>query len=293
MSEIISVDGQAVTIGSCEDLWYIRWMDFQELYLMGRLAQRGGNDSPEGYLSGRYRFRFPYPDEDGIMYHKAYERRVSVRAPKSLIDKIFHRDKCTRCVDAVNIWAQRPSPNDDALMTVVECPECLCGTALDLAQATRLCESIALNYSDSAFHVRIARRILDGYHFGKRQRYMLVNRFGSMSDLSLFRKLVEEIIGRSKHLGNLLTGPAYYELDGLFFVSMSHTQFQYCGSDLLCIDVEHLVKSLERDPKIEQIEYLHGLCYLAHERKTLPGQIDRLRNLLARLTVLMVNPTTA
>lgn len=65
MGELLLFDGDVVKAGTCEDLFYIRYQEMFDLNAAGRLKQYGSNETPETYLGGEFRFRFPFPWEDG------------------------------------------------------------------------------------------------------------------------------------------------------------------------------------------------------------------------------------
>lgn len=53
-------DGERVKIGTCEDLYCLRYDQLGEVY-----ARSGDDSHPREHLDA-YRFRFPFPDEDGV-----------------------------------------------------------------------------------------------------------------------------------------------------------------------------------------------------------------------------------
>jgi hypothetical protein len=59
MGELATYNGETIKIGTCESMYYLR---ADQAHLVEALA---GNIDPVS-LSGRIRFRFPFPDEDGI-----------------------------------------------------------------------------------------------------------------------------------------------------------------------------------------------------------------------------------
>lgn len=69
MGEYIKLDGELYKLGTCEDLYYVRFEQLAQWVCSGRAAYTPGNDQPANYLGNGdqspYRFRFPFPDEDG------------------------------------------------------------------------------------------------------------------------------------------------------------------------------------------------------------------------------------
>ena len=60
MGEYLNFDGEDVKIGTCENLYYLRY-DF----LKDNLDRfKAGDQEPKSYLSDGSRFRFPFPEED-------------------------------------------------------------------------------------------------------------------------------------------------------------------------------------------------------------------------------------
>lgn len=89
MGEYICLDGATIKIGVCENLW-IRYSDLAEWVATGRAQRVPGNAEPVAYLQGGYRFRFPFPDEDGpeadrlATYDHNTERGILLPWPESL-----------------------------------------------------------------------------------------------------------------------------------------------------------------------------------------------------------------
>lgn len=96
MGEHILLDGQVVKIGTCENLYYCRYGDLAEWIAAGRVGYVPGNAQPAQYLAGAYRFRFPFPNEDGAEYerHAAYaadyDRGVLIPYPPELVQEAEH-----------------------------------------------------------------------------------------------------------------------------------------------------------------------------------------------------------
>lgn len=91
MGEYILLDGQPNKIGTTEDLYYCRYTDLVGWIDAGRAARMPANEEPADYLAGAYRFRFPFPDEDGTeagrlrAYGAEYNRGVLIPYPPELL----------------------------------------------------------------------------------------------------------------------------------------------------------------------------------------------------------------
>jgi hypothetical protein len=96
MGEYIKLDGRSYKVGTCESLYYCRFEDLREWIAAGRVERDPSNDEPRAYMGGAYRFRFPFPDEDGpeaeriAAYQAIYERGVTVTAPAELFTDVEH-----------------------------------------------------------------------------------------------------------------------------------------------------------------------------------------------------------
>lgn len=98
MGEYILLDGVPNKIGTCEDLYYCRYTDLVDWIAAGRASLAPNNEVPASYLAGGYRFRFPFPDEDGLesarlaTYAAEYDRGVLIPYPVDLLtSEIEHR----------------------------------------------------------------------------------------------------------------------------------------------------------------------------------------------------------
>jgi len=100
MGEYVKLDGESYKIGTCESLYYCRYDDLREWIAAGRATLSDGNEKPAEYLKGAYRFRFPFPDEDGAeaeridAYGRDYERGVTIEAPAELFEEMDHTTLC-------------------------------------------------------------------------------------------------------------------------------------------------------------------------------------------------------
>ena len=198
MGEYILLDGRPHKIGTCEDLYYCRYDDLRGWLGAGRAAKMDGNLQPGEYLDGAFRFRFPFPDEDGIdgalrAALDAYDRGVTVRAPAALLADVEHQSvswylrptgldmgglnvfvPCPYSPDFdtvshsavgdvrfVRIVQQRPI--DGALWTVVGCAFCAALWRLPREHAVLLAECIRADHPHDVNFIELARRIVAGY----------------------------------------------------------------------------------------------------------------------------------
>ncbi|MEZ2338367.1 hypothetical protein AB6735_22155 [Mucilaginibacter sp. RCC_168] len=68
MGEYVKYKGTGIKLGTCEDLYYANYPKYIKALKAGLLQQETANDKPENYAKpdNGYRFRFPFPDEDGL-----------------------------------------------------------------------------------------------------------------------------------------------------------------------------------------------------------------------------------
>jgi hypothetical protein len=82
MGEYLKVNGREIKLGTCESLYYVRLEDLQKIRATSIDEQVPGNDSIDGYLnpSNGYRYRFPFPEEDGIRAgeYESYDKGKTV-----------------------------------------------------------------------------------------------------------------------------------------------------------------------------------------------------------------------
>lgn len=201
MGEYVLLDGRPVKLGTLESLYYVRFMDLVGWLAAGRVARLDGNLEPAEYLTGQpYRFRFPFPDEDGdeqtrlTAYGNNYDRGVVVSAPAGILEGIEHIDLThwvkagdspygmgvfTPCpagpdgdklspsmrplpgVDLITVKQQRPL--DGLLWTVCGCAWCGALWRLDAAAAARLAEHMRASYPGDDLRQGIAERMMAGY----------------------------------------------------------------------------------------------------------------------------------
>lgn len=70
MEEYVKYCRESVKIGTCEDMYYTSYQKFTRLLEAGRLKKDDGSLPPEEYIKPNLgdRFRFPFPDEDGLRF---------------------------------------------------------------------------------------------------------------------------------------------------------------------------------------------------------------------------------
>lgn len=202
MGEYIMLDGRDYKLGTCEDLYYCRYTDLAAWVRAGRAMHADGNQKPAAYLTdGRYRFRFPFPDEDGdeaarLAHYEPpnWDRGVVVPAPTGLGAGVEHlgiaawvktrdaeygfnvflpcpADAARWTADyshsqipyAPRVEVVRQKPVNGQLWTVLRCQWCAAMWRIDADEAARLHDHICQH--DWA-HAELARRILAGYEPG-------------------------------------------------------------------------------------------------------------------------------
>lgn len=175
MGEYATFEGKKVKIGTCENLYYLRFDQRRKVQALP------GNVDPVGRDAYDLRFRFPFPDEDDIepADFRDHDRHFETGAP-ALYEGIVHRGDCK--AGRACIVQQRLVTDDDGqdrLVLICRCSACgvlwRCGTVDDaapvvtwlLAQARSLIEAGAEPTDEAArqidHFITIARRILDGY----------------------------------------------------------------------------------------------------------------------------------
>jgi len=202
MGEYVMHRGHLVKIGTCEDLYYVRYADFARMVATGEVQHAAGNAALTEYMDGLSRFRFPFPDEDmtaPFMYDD-YDKGflVNVSAAPDLVTVAEHRRPsavlhprnggyqvsvslpCPQTPDfkavqssgiswyILEIVQQRPF--EGALWTVCRCPYCGARWRLDAERALTLTEILADSSGMLAdYHALLARRILEGYEARERR----------------------------------------------------------------------------------------------------------------------------
>lgn len=64
MGEYVKLDGKGYKLGTCEDLYYVRYEQLAGWIKERRVEETIGNLPPREYMGGAFRFRFPFPNED-------------------------------------------------------------------------------------------------------------------------------------------------------------------------------------------------------------------------------------
>lgn len=94
MGEIIKIAGVETKLGTCEDLYYIRFADLKRLRNSGQLRKMDGNLSGAEYLdeNNGFRYRFPFPEEDDIHagQYSEYNKAQIFGVKKSLLADVKH-----------------------------------------------------------------------------------------------------------------------------------------------------------------------------------------------------------
>lgn len=197
MGEYILLDGAAAKIGTVENLYYTTFEQLKTAIDAGRTARLDGNSRPAEYLKGAYRFRFPFPDEDGkyeIGRYEDYWRGLAMPAPAELVQGLEHgvigwHVQAHGGGHGVNVFAPCPldpkgdgqhspagpvvevvqqKPLDGELLTVIRCPYCgtLARVGREEVEALRAeVQRVYWQEDDSlrVFFDEVLRRALAGY----------------------------------------------------------------------------------------------------------------------------------
>lgn len=97
MGEYVKIGNDTVKIGTCEDLYYTSFQNFQKLAENRIIKEK--KETIKEYLTGGFRFRFPFPDEPAIILFsevKNFDRGVLFIVPKKLGVEILHDKKFVR-----------------------------------------------------------------------------------------------------------------------------------------------------------------------------------------------------
>lgn len=182
MGEHINIKGQSVKLGTCEDLYYAT---YDQVRAAASIAtQQPGNAEPRDYLKPNiWRYRFPFPDEDGtaIGTRSNYDRGYLLKASHEFVRGFAdHGDASVITPSPIYTRLQFPCPftsagvhagvkvdqatveliqqkliiNDEGnkqLWAVVRCPYCGTTVRLGEEEATTL----------AAFQVRVGNPDLD------------------------------------------------------------------------------------------------------------------------------------
>lgn len=120
MGEYITLDGQDFKLGTCEDLYYIRHADLTAAVKAGRTSYRPGNAQPAGYLEPGWRFRFPFPDEDGKApgTYEDFDRGLLIGVPVDYYGPDFEHYQIGHTISArgggYQVGASNPCPASPA-----------------------------------------------------------------------------------------------------------------------------------------------------------------------------------
>jgi hypothetical protein len=204
MGEYIEVGGQMVKIGTCEDLYYIRFDDLREVVKTAK--QIGGNLEPVDYLKPEhgFRYRFPFPDEDnlGAFNYDDYDKGLLIFLSPELAPELIanlptwehytiahpcnyhgtcHVNIMTTCPlcdeppknmtepsKAVVISQQKQA--DGELWVVIACPYCGAKVRIDRLGALELASCVLAMGKDensSKYWREVARRVMAGYKEGE------------------------------------------------------------------------------------------------------------------------------
>lgn len=196
MGEYVTYRADLWKLGTCEDLYYIRYTDLLAIIADGA-STAPGNLTPIEYLGGAFRFRFPFPDEDalGPGRHAApnYERGLLVPWPEGVAEGADHervwvtvgipgepngydtgaRLPCPQDLTAepypydrrqprrLQIVQQRPF--EGALWTIVQCPYCRQRWRLPPEEGEALAAFLAPLGGFAVDIAEVAARIRAGY----------------------------------------------------------------------------------------------------------------------------------
>ena len=191
MGEYVKLNNKIIKLGTCEDLYYARFDQIKDNLTM--MTKVDGNDEPAGYLDPKngYRYRFPFPDEDGrkLGEYEKHERGLLVGVSYEVFAGVEHNKICrsTDCQSGYNVnhyltcpadpaFVQTCSPRtsrapveivqqkqvDGELWTVCRCGWCRTLFRLPKEQARKLCDCILEQYKDEYWQ-EVVQRIMAGY----------------------------------------------------------------------------------------------------------------------------------
>lgn len=195
MGEYVLYRGQPVKLGTCENLYFVRYADYARMVAAGEVTTWGGSSSPAEYLDGAFRFRFPFPNEDDLapFTYEDYDRGylVDVTGAPDLVEMAKHLTAgaslhprgggynvnvsfpCPQTEDFAAVLSSGISwrileivqqrPVEGSLWTVCRCPYCGARWRLDAAHADVLAALLVASATRANFHGGVAERILAGY----------------------------------------------------------------------------------------------------------------------------------
>ena len=181
MGEYILVNGRHLKLGTCQDLFYVSFDGLRRMVAAG--AQPAfANNPPEDYLaeSGRWRYRFPWPDEpDGI--GDDYERALALPVPAGLAEALTtgwehwkarytppagveFGDDCPQASapQVVEVYLQKQVAG--RLWLIIRCPYCHALARLPEDEALQLTAHARRELANDAFVMAVCDRIEAGYH---------------------------------------------------------------------------------------------------------------------------------
>ena len=193
MGEYIKFQGEHIKLGTCEDLYYVTYDQLIDMVQNGA-EQLPGNLPPGDYLGNGFRYRFPFPNDDGSDFDKGVIVTVPPEllptsehstiwkplAPKGVGYNINAQITCPQSPDAdPKQYSQGPHTRileivqqkavDGSLWTVVRCPYCRSRWRFCPEEAAKLTAHIRKAYTpersncSSAYFFTIADRIEAGY----------------------------------------------------------------------------------------------------------------------------------
>ena len=195
MGEYVRMNGDAVKLGTCEDLYYCTF-DTLCTFIDG-MKKEPHNCDPSDYLkeSGGWRYRFPFPGEDKIPIgtHDDFDRGYLVELPEKSpieLEKVRHREISADITNArgasalsmccpfsehfeatgvkyngqkaIEIVQQKLVDGD--LWTVCRCPLCGAKFRLPPSEGFWLANHVLkMSSGENELPMEIANRIMNGY----------------------------------------------------------------------------------------------------------------------------------
>lgn len=199
MGESIAINGTPVKLGTCEDLLYVRRSELERIVASGVTSKLSGNLEPGEYLKNEtFRYRFPFPDEDGQNWSqwmgRSAERKLVLGVPRDLAQMDHYEVwQSVKADGGFNVNVALPCPASKAfaalktsplpalfplaisqqrwlggeLLVVVDCGWCGAKVRREAAEAGRLADYLKTYGEDCSLWPEVARRIMDGYSLGK------------------------------------------------------------------------------------------------------------------------------
>lgn len=160
MGEYIQCGKDEIKIGTCEDLYYVRYATLARLAQLNSVRQAPGNCTPKEYLTAgndAFRFRFPWPDEDGERFYNGIDsdRTLTLDINMSVIGEC----NCNKPHDQFSLRMQKPL--DGQLWAVIVLP---CGymCRIDANDAWKIGDYV-LNRTTDKFTRLCMHRMQAGY----------------------------------------------------------------------------------------------------------------------------------